>query len=671
MAYLPGLKQPGTAVWSTLGALKPDESLTPVKIYFDPHKNVTLEPHTPEYNMTEGDHPDVPEHLQAAYAAVKPFADRQLDAINQLRERGGDDVEEYLADQGYVPRYVVGKSPKMDLRLPGQRDVLAGRGDKSALTATSKSQKQRQFYVVTDSKGAEHFQEGPPAATDIHDQPYQSTRQATVKEIEANTDVRYHKNALANFATRALEDEKVLRNLEVLDELKKTLSDQGLAFRKEWRFKDADGKWQTGLNKGHPPPGFIELAHVPQLRGTYFDPKIAHVLEDYRPRPGEEYSNTLSRINRAAQASLFITPFPHIANVGGMWTVGRGWDWLSAPAAVRGMKAGSKAIKEVLTMGPEYQRMLREGSGLRSADDATRNFYDVMLKAVGARLEHDPKAASAFAKAFGIAGSPVKALYNASHKMLWSVNDMLLLQRQFELEAKGMDSRQAIKEAERWIANYRVPAQVAKSRFLSQLLTRNELLSFGRYDYGKWRALGEMVKPFVKGDVKGSADAAGKMAVLGAMMAWGYPMMDKMVQAVTGNENARVHRGGEMLMVDAATRLSQGDIGWAQAMGSMISPSPVVEGVPEILSNRNLFTGQDLINPESSTAGKVAQGAEAASQFFLPGQLAVDTLKPGGAAKGLAGLAGISLPDRDPSIGRAKAKKYERGRAKTTERKTP
>lgn len=248
---------------------------------------------------------------------------------------------------------------------------------------------------------------------------------------------------------------------------------------------------------------------------------------------------------------------------------------------------------------------------------------------------------------------------------------MLLLQRQFELEAKGMDSRQAIKEAERWIANYRVPAQVAKSRFLSQLLTRNELLSFGRYDYGKWRALGEMVKPFVKGDVKGSADAAGKMAVLGAMMAWGYPMMDKMVQAVTGNENARVHRGGEMLMVDAATRLSQGDIGWAQAMGSMISPSPVVEGVPEILSNRNLFTGQDLINPESSTAGKVAQGAEAASQFFLPGQLAVDTLKPGGAAKGLAGLAGISLPDRDPSIGRAKAKKYERGRAKTTNGKTP
>lgn len=629
--------------------------------------------HALERRLVDPDAP-LPPHLAEAEAVRQPWAERQRTAVNAIQERAdrGELGEPYEADTGYVPRNVVGKGSKFDLGLPGDRQGVPGR----SLSTNTASTKARDFYVVTDQDGNRFFQQGKPHETDIKDRPYASTRQATIAEIEANSNTRYHKNALVNTIDRALHDEAVVRNLDVLAEIKKNLKDEGLAHQFEWHYRNEDGQWVQARANAPRPAGFVEVPHIPQLRGWAFDQRVADVLKDYHPPADEPVANIIQKTNRLLQASMFITPFPHIANVGAMWTVGRGWDWLNPAGYARMMRTGSKAMNEVMTMGPTYRRMLREGSALMSADDATRNFYQTMLESAGHSIENDPRTFRAVADAFKTGNMTPKdvagLLYNTSHKVLWSVNDMMLLQRQLELEAKGLSTAKAIKEAERWIANYRVPSQVMGQRWMKQLLTDNQFLSFGRYDYGKWRSIGEMVKPFIgKASAAERVDATGKALVLATMLTAGYPVMDYMAQKVTGNKGARVHRGGQAAIVDAAERLTTGQIGWAQAMGSMVSPSPVIEAGPEILSNRDLFTGKELISPESSAPSKAVQAARAAARYFTPGQIALDAMDDENPMKGIAALGGISLPNRDPEDARNIGRKIDQRDAKSRLKRDP
>ena len=619
----------------------------------------------------------IPADLQDAYNAYKPWADRQRAAINEIRaikDKAGIALD-YDEDIGYVPRYPVGHSSGFDegaLHLPGdkQRSTLAG--GRSSLRTKSKSEFNRQFHVVTDADGREAFVEGPVEKEDPLGRPYAKVRQATISEIEKATggDVEYHKNALVNTMVRALEDEKTLRNLKVLEELKTSLKKQGLAYQKFWHDAGGVRRWNK---KREIPEGMVALHHIPQLEGWYFDKRVAEAFQDYHPLPSEPEGDVLQKINRLATASLFITPFPHIGNVGAMWITGRGWDWMNPGAYPRAMKAGAQAMQEVLTLGPRYRQMLREGSALRAADDATRNFHDAMLKAAGHEIETNPQTFKALAKAFGVGqmtpADVVRTIYNTSHRMLWTANDVLMLQRQFELEAKGMKTRDAIKEAETWIANYRVPPQVMKSRAASRLLTNNHAVVFGRYEYGKWKALGEMAKPFL-GKATGAErlDRLGKIMALGLMTYFVYPKMDAMLAKATGNPDAQVRRGGSEAIVDA---LSPGEKQWPERMGSLLSLSPVMQAPAEILNNRYGFTGQPIIEPGSSPAGMAAQGAEGASQYVVPASSALQALQPGGLPQSLGALGGLKIPAKDKETGYRKRDKFQKSEARRRERRDP
>ena len=619
----------------------------------------------------------IPPDLQEAYDAYKPWAERQRAAINeirQLKQKAGMPTD-YDEDVGYVPRYRVGHSPGFDeagLHLPGdkQRSTLAG--GKSSLKTKSKSEFNRQFHVVTDADGRESFVDGPVQAEDPTGRPYAKVRQATIEEIETATagDVKYHKNALVNTMVRALDDEKTLRNLKVLEELKSTLKKQGLAFQRSWH--DADGVRR--FNKQNAiPEGMVEVTHIPQLEGWYLRKDIAEAFQDYHPLPHEPEADVIQKINRLATASLFATPFPHIGNVGAMWITGRGWDWMNPGAYPRAMKAGARALQEVLTLGPGYRQMLREGSALRAADDATRNFHESMLKAAGHEIESNPQTFKALAKAFGVGSMTpadvVRTIYNASHRMLWTANDVMMLQRQFELEAKGMKTRDAIAEAEKWIANYRVPPQVMKSRSMSRLLTNNHAIVFGRYEYGKWRALGEMAKPFL-GKATGAErlDRLGKIMALGILTTFVYPKMDAMLSKATGNPDAQVRRGGEAAIVDA---LSPSEKEWPERMGSLISVSPFLQAPAEILNNRYGFTGQPIIEPQASPAGAAAEAVEGASQYVMPAASGLQALQPGGLEQSLGALAGLKLPAKDKETGYRKRDKFQRSEARRRERRDP
>ncbi len=631
----------------------------------------------------------IPEHLQAAEAVRQPWAERQRTAINSIREKMAakgateEEIAAYAPDSGYVPRRVVGKSPGIDPDAERAGPLAWNQGKKS-LAKTTSSMKARDQIVLQFEDGTRRFEHRNP--TNDEWKPGMQVRDpltgkpaevkgATIKEIEGagardrnGEPIQYHKNALVNTIDEALRAERVDRNLDVLDELTKGLKEQGLAHQGEWHFKNADGQWVRAKANSQAPEGFREVPNLPQLKGWSFDPKVADVLKDYYPGPKEPLDNVLSTVNRALNASLFITPFPHIKNVGTMGFIGRGWDWIPTGTNYgRLMNTSRDAIGQVLTMGPKYRDFLREGAGMQAGDDATRNFYQTMLEAASKDITADPKVG----KAMGF--NPVevgKALYDVSHKILWNVNDMVMLQRYLELQSKGMSKRQAIAETEKWVANYRIPSQVMKSRAAAELFKRGDILKFGRYTYGKWRAIGEMARGMLRKDATPAErmDALGKVVALGVMGLIVYPAMDKAAQMLTGNKKAKVGRGGELGPIDAALDPEK-DV--ASKISSIATPAPAIQIGMEVSNNRDLFTGKHIVEPQSSPLGQAVQGGEYAAGQFYPAQLGMDAMKPGGAEQSLGRLAGVNLPPEGRDARMAKGKRYDRRQARTREKKDP
>ena len=636
---------------------------------------------------------EIPEHLKAAEEARQPWAERQRVAVNEVRDKlrakglTDEEIEDYLPDSGYVPRRVRGKSPGFDPKDPDAkgRDPLGG--GKGGLSKTTGSLRQRDQIVLETPEGERIFQHRDPNNKDWQVGDTQTDpvagktgtiKQATIKEIEGagarDSDgnlLTYHKNALANTVDEALKAERVNRNIDVLDEITKGLEEQGLAHREEWHYQNEAGEWVRARANGKTPEGFEALPNIPQLKGWTFDKKIAEVLKDYYPGAHEPIDSVLSKVNRMLNASLFVTPIPHIKNVATAAFIGRGMDMVLHP--VRGFRTGLEAAHEVLTLGPKYKKFLREGAGLMAADDATRNFYQGLLESGGKTIESDPKTAAEIARAFGEAPAKfVKALYAASHKWLWIANDTMLLQRQLELAEKGMSEREAIKESERWIANYRVPSQVFKSRAFRQALTNGKLINFGRYTYGKWKPYGELYKN-LKGTPAEKADALGKIAMMALLTTAIYPAMDKIVQKVSGNPNAKVGMGGPLAPVGAVIDAAKGDKGYGGTISSFLTPAPMIEPGIELLTNKVPFSGRDVVDPYASTKGKIVQAGEAAADEFYPTQLAMDVAGPGGWQQAVGALAGINLPAKAPGQSGMKASTKRRleAQAKAREKKDP
>lgn len=609
----------------------------------------------------------IPEGLRPAFEAFKPYYEEQTAIINRLRERNDPNIEPYLEDQGYVARRVQGQSPLFDRALdPSERSRDPIMGGKSLFRSTPAQKQRTAGFMATDAEGNTHFWRGEVPETDIKGRPYKNVRQATTAEIEANTPIRYHKNALINTVDNVLRLRRVERNLQVLDELTQNLKSEGLAWKSEWRYRDPEsGRMMVQRANTEKPTDFVELPHVPQLRDMYFDKRVAEALKDYYPGPDEPLDNVLAKVNRALTGSLFITPVPHAANVMNHWIVGRGWDWMTPGGYKTLMQTGTKAVKEVLTMGPEYRRLMREGSGLLYGDTQTRDFYKLMLEKAGAEVVDDPKAANAFAKAAGIPVEWVRGLYDWSNKALWAANDVFMLQRQLELEAKGMSPRMAIREAERDIPNYRIPPQIMKSRPFAQFMKSPNTMMFGRYKYGQMRAWGTMFKDLMgKGTPEQQKEAVGKFLVTAIMSMGVYPIADAALRMATGNKDARVKRSGGFSLSDSLSQMATGQKELATGLSSFFSPAPAWSMASEIMSNHDFF-GRPIRTEGAPGWFQAAQGAKyAAENAVYPVQLGLEAIKPGGAKSAAGKLVGVELPTEKQAANKKKyaAKRKAAGR---------
>lgn len=631
----------------------------------------------------------IPEDLKPAYAALRPRLERQQQLRADIKEMSpnalkGDDAEQGDVDKsGYIHRV---RADKSRLFNPQERkDPITGgmirAPGKKSLSRFASSAQERKYFMLQNAAGERSPAPANPdgwkvgqAHTGTNGEPYQVTH-ATTAEIEAmDPNARYVKDPFVNTELNILDLERVKRNIEYMQTVIPDLVDRDLAVRKEWRYKDADGKWQTAVGNRDVPEGWTETS-IPELKGTYFHPRIAKMFKDFENKQTDEpLWAGLQNANRLLIGSLFWNPIMHDFNIANMWAVGRGWNWVTPQGWRSLLVNGTRAIEAVLGQNDDYVRALREGVPLQFSRAANADFYKLMIRKAGMEIEANPTGWDRIAKDFGFKGVKdlVAGYYREAQKAMWKVGDVLLMQRWFELmQNHGMNMDQARVQAGREIADYRIPTEAFGHRAVTNIL-KNPATVFNNYHYNVFKAYAAMARDVAKGTPEERKQALGRLFVLGVMGFVIAPIANKALQKATGNPNAKVRGAGMSALPDRLIELNQGQKEAADIVGSYITPSPSFETAFEWTFGRGRdWTGRPIVEPDASALGKGVEAGEYATSKFPPAQTIMSAAKPQGLGQTLAGQVDIDLPSARTEGGRAYGAALRKKDAARREAKDP
>jgi hypothetical protein len=458
---------------------------------------------------------------------------------------------------------------------------------------------------------------------------------ARTKEIEqhgqfaGNKPAEYHKNAFVNTADAVVHLREVVRNLKFVDQVKKS----------QWWLNHAVKK---GGN-ARPPKGWVE-PKMPQFQGWLVDPKIAHVLDDFY-KPGllgdVPSAQVLREINQFATSSMFWNPIPHMQNVGVHWGVARGFDWVR-PSVMRHFATDmTRAIKAVVTQNKDYQHFLREGGGLVYGGVKNADFYGDLGRHMGMQIEKNWGQYKPLFNKLGLK-HPYEAVawwYGKMRNVLWASSDMFMMHRYLELKRKGFSDARAIKDAEKHIPNYRIPAEVGSKllgerggRLASMTLQEPAITNFARYHYGMWNSFMNMATDLAKGTRAEKKEALGNVAALAFMGYVIYPVLDALYQKVTGDPNAKMLRRGAMSVPHGLAEVSRDRQSFSQFLGSNITAAPAFKEILQQLFGKDFFTGRDL-------GGAVPRTEHAAESLVSPYGTAAQLSRGGDEARSVGRTA--------------------------------
>ena len=503
-----------------------------------------------------------------------------------------------------------------------------------------------------------------------------TVKPATTLEIESiDPEAKYIKEPFVNTEQEILDLRRVKRNIEYMNTVVPDLVDRDLAVRKEWRYKDADGKWQVAHSNQEVLDGWKQVDGIPELKGVYFHPRIAAMFKDYvNASPDEPAWRMLQNANRLMVGAMFWNPVKHDLNIANMWTIGRGWDWVTPKGWGSLLRNGTRAIQSVLMQDDDYTRALREGLPLQFSRAANADFYKMMIRKAGMEIAENPTGWDKIAKTMGFKGTKdlVEAYYREAQKAMWKAGDMMLMQRWFELmDNQGMSMEQARVQAGKEIADYRIPTEAFGHRAVSNFLNNKLVTVFNNYHYNIFKAYASMVHDAAgKGGTEAQKQAAGRLFVMGVMAFVAAPIANKALQAATGNKNAKVQGAGLSVLPDRLIDLSKGQTEAADVLGSYITMAPAADTMLEWTHGRGKdWTGKDIIEPAASPLGKAAEAAEYGAGKISPVQtLEQATKDPFGT---IASQVDISLPTPKKMSGEEYAEHLRRRRAAKREAKDP
>lgn len=610
------------------------------------------------YDFMEGGAPLSEQERPLYDKYIKPLKDEEKDLHDELNKVSPEFAKPF--DPNYVHRMVRGKTRELD---PWMGEAGSDASPVSGYRSRSAdSQKERVYYAIENDKGARKLVAVTDKGTMVLNKGQDPTplpryqgsatapgdkftvgndkwtvKQARTSEIEQNTDIKYYKNALASTIKNVVQLRAAVRATAEINRLKTTPEFQAYTAPLDRR-----------------PPGW-ESVDFPPFRDRWFQPHLAHLLNDFWAAKKPALGEKMAGLNRLAVGSLFWSPIPHILNAGAHWVTERGWDWV-VPHSYRSLLVdGAKAVRQVVTQGEDYQKALRDGSGMVYGSVANEQFYRTILSRLGEAVKQEPWKWDPIARVMGVGPSDLaKMLYGASSRALWSVSDMMMMQRLYELRRHGMSMREAIAEAEKHMPNYRIPPQVLGSRMFAAALKDPSLTVFSPYHYAQFKSYAHMAKDLASAykDPQLANKAMGNVFATAMLIGIVGPLINRGIQALTGDKKVEMGpKGSTTIPVSLYDAWHGKPI--EQVIQGAITLAPAPKAIYEGLTNTDWFTKKKVVEPfdmEKHRFGRVGAqlGEKAAQETVLPYGTAAQASGKGGMVGAAEGLVKQGLGLRKP-----------------------
>jgi hypothetical protein len=470
--------------------------------------------------------------------------------------------------------------------------------------------------------------------------------QATTKEIEANTNVRYYKNALASTVLNFLNLRRAERSYDFLE-----------AYKASPDFRDAAVK----INGNRVPAGY-RTTDLPQFHGYAFEPHTSEVLDWYSKRLRAGDPSVYRQIGNFLRTAIFFNPLIHTPNIGVHWIVEKGLTGFGPQNWGTILRSGSRAIDAVIHQNGDFLDALDAGAPLQSARLDNALTTKLFIERMGRELEANPTAAQKVARALGYA-NPLKlvhAIYDFSSRVTWVSNDIAVLQATYQhMERTGQSFKEAVTDVSKHIPDYRLPTRIFDSPAVAKVMSNPALTMFGAYHYGALRSYGEMAKGLVSEDLPPAErfKALDRLAMLGLVTFVVYPQLDKLAKLLTGDQSAQFRRAGASTFVWNLVQLAKGERSPTQVLESVATPAIHTQAFLQLALNRNFFTGRRIVDWNADAKTIAAQLARYGGQQLSPVNLGMQVTS-GRRTLGqqIAGLAGIKT--NVPTPAEALARKF-------------
>ena len=400
--------------------------------------------------------------------------------------------------------------------------------------------------------------------------------EATTKEIEANTNVKYHKNAVLNNLVHYNDLRKIDRATQYLEGIKNSPEFNKVGMK---------------IGEGVPPTDW-KTTQLPQFRGYFFDPKVADSLDHLNKQMYKQSDplKALTEINRFLRTSIFFNPLIHTPNIAVHWIVNRGVSKFVMPKEYATLwKTSARAIDAVMQGNDDYIAMLESGVNLMYSDQQGDTLANLMNQKMGEQMQ-DPEVVANLKKIWGNINP-----YKISAKVTWATNDLATMQAIYEEVENGRTLDEAIKEVGKHIPNYVMPSRIMNSKAVATLMSNPNITMFGAYHYGALKSYVEMAKSGIKGTPKEKLEALDKLAMLALIMFVIYPALDKVVRAITGNDKAHLRRAGTTTIPENIFKMASGKIDFSQVLQSIMTPAVGAKEGLELAFNRDFFTGKKVL----------------------------------------------------------------------------
>ena len=364
----------------------------------------------------------------------------------------------------------------------------------------------------------------------------------------------------------------------------------------------------------------------------------------------------MDKIGNFLRTSIFFSPLLHIPNITVHWGAERGltgYNPLRAPEAVR---AGLKAINAVIHQNEDFLAALDQGAPLQSHREDTSKVTQLFFEQLAEGLEKKQDWAMNLAKRIGM--SPVdliKGIYRFSGKATWVTNDIAVLQSAYEKQARtGMSLKEALKDTSKHIPDYRLPTRMLNSHALAKCSVIRTSACLWRITMGRQRVTGKRRSPLSDlsepptGRTKAGEVGHGWeiLATIGLVTFVLYPLLDKLVKALTGDKNAKLRRAGAATLpyniYQAATKQkSVGDV-----VQSVATPAVQTKSAAELIANRDFFTGRNIYDPAADWETQGRQVFRFLMQSVSPIGQGSRAIEGGEQARKrfVWGLVGVSFP---------------------------